>query len=44
MENDQMLDSMTLKAATEIAGTLGFPSKMPGTSYGISAKACITGA
>jgi hypothetical protein len=35
---------MTLKAATEIAGTLGFPSKMPGTSYGISAKACITGA
>lgn len=38
-----MLDSMTLKAATEIAGSLGFPSKMPGTSYGISAKSCLTG-
>ena len=35
---------MTLKAAIAVAGPLGYPSKMPGTSYGISAKACITGA
>ena len=35
---------MTLKAAVAIAGPLGYPSKMPGTSYGISAHACITGA
>lgn len=35
--------TQTLKAATDIAGTLGFPSKMPGTSYGISAEKCITG-
>jgi hypothetical protein len=35
---------MTLKAANAVAGSLGYPSKMPGTSYGISAKACITGA
>ncbi len=27
-----------------IAGTLGYPSKMPGTSYGLPAQACITGA
>jgi hypothetical protein len=33
----------TLKAATEIAGTLGRPSKMPGVSYGISAHSCATG-
>jgi Gene product 88 len=33
----------TLKAAQAIAGSIGFPSKMPGTAYGISAKACITG-
>jgi hypothetical protein len=26
------------------AGSLGFPSKMPGTSYGIPASACKTGA
>lgn len=26
-----------------IAGSMGFPSKMPGTSYGISAHRCITG-
>ena len=25
-------------------GGLGYPSKMPGTSYGISAHDCITGA
>lgn len=34
---------MSLKAAMEVAGSLGYPSKMPGTAYGISAKACITG-
>lgn len=34
---------MTIKAATTIAGSLGYPSKMPGTSYGIPASACITG-
>jgi len=35
---------MNKREATEIAGPLGYPSKMPGTAYGISAKACITGA
>jgi hypothetical protein len=35
---------MTAKAAAEIAGSLGFPSKMPGTAYGLPAQACITGA
>ena len=35
---------MLIKDAISIAGPLGYPSKMPGTSYGISAKACITGA
>lgn len=34
---------MTLKAARAIAGTLGYPSKMPGTSFGISAYKCKTG-
>lgn len=34
---------MLIKEAISIAGPLGYPSKMPGTSYGISAKACITG-
>jgi hypothetical protein len=29
--------------AKAIAGTLGYPSKMPGTSYGISAHKCLTG-
>lgn len=33
----------TIKQAREVAGPLGFPSKMPGTSYGISAHACVTG-
>lgn len=37
------LQRMTVKLATEIAGTLSFPSKMPGTSYSIPAEACITG-
>jgi hypothetical protein len=35
--------TITIKHATAIAGPLGYPSKMPGTSYGISATACITG-
>ena len=34
----------TLKMAQSIAGTLGKPSKMPGRSYGISAKLCKVGA
>lgn len=34
---------LTLKAAQDIAGSIGFPSKMPGTSYGISAESCVTG-
>jgi hypothetical protein len=33
----------TLKLAEAIAGTLGFPSKMPGTSYGIPASLCNVG-
>jgi hypothetical protein len=35
--------NMNIREATEIAGTLGYPSKMPGTAYGTSATACITG-
>lgn len=34
---------MTLGEARAIAGSLGFPSKMPGTSYGLPATACIAG-
>lgn len=34
---------MTIKEATAVAGPLGYPSKMPGTSYGISASACKVG-
>lgn len=34
----------TLKAANAIAGTLGKPSKMPGRTYGIPARACHVGA
>jgi len=34
----------TLKLAKAIAGSLGNPSKMPGLSYGISAKRCKVGA
>src|SRR3954452_16527897 len=34
---------MTLNQANAIAGSIGYPSKMPGTSYGIPAAACITG-
>jgi hypothetical protein len=33
----------TLAMAEAVAGTLGFPSKMPGTSYGIPARACNVG-
>lgn len=35
---------MNARQAKAIAGTLGYPSKMPGISYGIPAKACLTGA
>ena len=35
--------AMTIREAQDIAGALGHPSKMPGYSYGISAKNCITG-
>lgn len=35
---------MNVHEARAIAGSIGYPSKMPGTSYGISAKHCIVGA
>lgn len=35
---------MNIKEATAVVGPMGFPSKMPGTSFGISAKDCKTGA
>jgi Gene product 88 len=36
---------MNVREAKELTGGgLGYPSKMPGTSYGISAHNCITGA
>jgi hypothetical protein len=34
---------MTLTEAKRIIGSIGFPSKMPGTSYGLSAHDCIAG-
>lgn len=34
----------TVKAAIAVTGSIGFPSKMPGTSYGIPATACKVGA
>lgn len=34
---------MKIKDARAIAGSIGYPSKMPGTSYGIPAQACATG-
>jgi hypothetical protein len=37
------VELMTKKAAELVAGTIGYPSKMPGTSYGIPAQACIVG-
>lgn len=39
-----MPKTTTIRHARDVAGSIGFPSKMPGTSYGISAHACITGA
>ena len=35
---------MKISEARAIAGSIGYPSKMPGTSYGISAKHCLVGA
>lgn len=35
---------MTVAEARRIAGSLGFPTKMPGSSYGLPARACIAGA
>lgn len=35
---------LTLGRARKIAGSIGYPSKMPGTSYALPATACITGA
>ena len=34
---------MNKREAMDVVGSIGFPSKMPGTSYGISAKDCKTG-
>ena len=34
---------MKIGEAKAIAGTIGYPSKMPGTSYGLSAHKCLTG-
>lgn len=36
--------TLTINHARKTAGVLGYPSKMPGTSYGISASKCLTGA
>lgn len=33
----------TIKQAKAITGSLGYPSKMPGTAYGLSAHDCKTG-
>ena len=35
---------MTLTEARRIVGSIGFPSKMPGTSYGLPARDCKAGA
>lgn len=37
------MELTTKRAAAAIAGSLGFPSKMPGTSYGLPASACVVG-
>lgn len=37
------MSEFSVAKAKEIAGSLGFPSKMPGTAYGIPATACKTG-
>lgn len=34
---------MTLTEARRIVGSIGFPSKLPGTSYGLSAHDCLAG-
>ena len=34
---------MTSRLAKEITGGLGFPTKLPGSSYGLPASRCITG-
>lgn len=34
---------MLIREAQEIAGSIGYPSKMPGTAYGLPASACKTG-
>lgn len=34
----------TLKQARDIVGPLGYPSKMPGSAWGLSAHKCLTGA
>jgi hypothetical protein len=39
----QLPQRLTLKAAKVLAWTLGFPSKMPGTSYGIPTHSCNVG-
>lgn len=37
------LNTMTISQAKMITGGLSFPSKLPGSSFGISAKICVTG-
>lgn len=44
MTNVAIVAGYDLRLAHDVAGTLGFPSKMPGTSYGIPAAACHVGA
>jgi len=36
--------TLTLRKAREVAGSLSYPQKMPGTSYALPASACILGA
>ncbi len=38
-----MTCAMSLNEARSIAGTLGFPTKMPGTAYALPASKCIIG-
>jgi hypothetical protein len=38
------MKQMSLGQARQIAGTLSFPSKMPGTSYALPASKCLLGA
>lgn len=39
-----MRQKMSLNDARSIAGTLGFPTKMPGTAYALPASKCLIGA